>query len=454
MNFHLILLHILSLLWTSTSPKQTFLKSHLKHPVAAAVPLLEARPFTVVWNMPTARCEEEYGIHLNLEAFDIIENYHEKFMGQNMTIFYYNRLGLYPYISKEGKRVNGGVPQRGNLEVHLGKARAQIKNLLSPAFHGLAVIDWEKWRPLWVRNFGVLKKYRLMSEGLVKKEHPELSRREVLLRARKEFETGARNFMSQTLKLGADVRPAGLWGFYGLPGCFNYNKRQLSHNYTGHCHPKTSERNDRLDWLWRSSLTLFPSIYLPLPLAGLQNAALMVRYRVLEALRVASKYSSSSKVMPVLPYARVAFVHTLRFLTKTDLEHTLGEAAALGAAGVVLWGELRFAKSKHQCEMLRDYVAQILGIYVKSLKSRVQQCSVGLCGGNGRCARRDPHSGHYMHQSKSCLSSTSQWPLSCNSTYENSQLRSAFRCECYQGWTGEWCQERMPSETDQVFNEV
>lgn len=29
-----------------------------------------------------------------------------------------------------------------------------------------------------------------------------------------------------------------------------------------------------------------------------------------------------------------------------DLDHTLGEAAALGAAGVVLWGELRFAKSK------------------------------------------------------------------------------------------------------------
>lgn len=31
---------------------------------------------------------------------------------------------------------------------------------------------------------------------------------------------------------------------------------------------------------------------------------------------------------------------------QTDLAHTLGESAALGAAGVVLWGELKFAKSK------------------------------------------------------------------------------------------------------------
>lgn len=31
---------------------------------------------------------------------------------------------------------------------------------------------------------------------------------------------------------------------------------------------------------------------------------------------------------------------------QTDLEHTLGESAALGASGVVLWGELSFAKSK------------------------------------------------------------------------------------------------------------
>lgn len=36
----------------------------------------------------------------------------------------------------------------------------------------------------------------------------------------------------------------------------------------------------------------------------------------------------------------------LRLFVQTDLEHTLGESAALGAAGVVLWGDLKFAKSE------------------------------------------------------------------------------------------------------------
>lgn len=31
---------------------------------------------------------------------------------------------------------------------------------------------------------------------------------------------------------------------------------------------------------------------------------------------------------------------------QTDLLHTLGESAALGAAGVVLWGEMKFAQSE------------------------------------------------------------------------------------------------------------
>ena len=104
---------------------------------------------------------------------------------------------------------------------------------------------------------------------------------------------------------------------------------------------------------------------------------------MLEALRVASDWrhnNATHVAKPVLPYARLAFTHTLSFLNKvgfvptractnqftgnkinlsfelvtlsvfvcaqTDLMHTLGESAALGAAGVVLWGEMKFAKSK------------------------------------------------------------------------------------------------------------
>ncbi|TNN61812.1 Hyaluronidase-3 [Liparis tanakae] len=32
------------------------------------------RPFVVVWNMPTARCQQRLNVHLDLGRFDIVEN--------------------------------------------------------------------------------------------------------------------------------------------------------------------------------------------------------------------------------------------------------------------------------------------------------------------------------------------------------------------------------------------
>ncbi|KAJ8257535.1 hypothetical protein GJAV_G00186630 [Gymnothorax javanicus] len=407
---------------------------HPERLAAAARPLMKGRPFIVVWNMPTAHCKERYGIDLDLRDFDIIENRHEEFLGQNMSIFYHNKLGLYPYISKGGIRVNGGIPQRGFLRAHLAKAKSQIDALLWHRFHGLAVIDWEEWRPLWVQNFGKKRIYQELSKELVREKRPRLSDKKVTYVARKEFNKAAREFMFSTLQLGVQLRPARFWGYYGLPSCPNYRTVNTFYNYTGQCHSKTTERNDRLDWLWRQSTALYPSIYLPYPLAGSSDAALMVRFRVLEALRVASTYPSSVNATPVVPYARVAFAHSLHFLNKTDLEHTLGECAALGATGVVLWGELQFAKSKHQCKRLKDYVHSVLGKYVRSLKRGAQQCSHELCSGNGRCARSDPNSGHMMH-----WFSTFEPKL----PHDSAQLLSAFRCQCYQGWTGEFCQNRI-----------
>lgn len=45
-------------------------------------------------------------------------------------------------------------------------------------------------------------------------------------------------------------------------------------------------------------------------------------------------------------YTHTNLLATVCVCVQTDLVHTLGESAALGAPGVVLWGELKFAKSK------------------------------------------------------------------------------------------------------------
>ncbi|XP_046895658.1 hyaluronidase-3 [Hypomesus transpacificus] len=417
---------------------------------AAASPQFSDTPFTVVWNMPTARCHSRHGVHLPLPSLGILANRQQSFQGQTVSLFYKNRLGLYPYLSREGRRVHGGVPQRADLRAHLSRARAQLSSLLRPGFRGLAVLDWEAWRPLWARDFGSKTAYRQLSKELVRRSHPELSQQEVTSLARKEFERGARKLMRETLRLGVSLQPGGLWGYYGFPSCFNDPPTTApqprlggnhTHVYTGHCHPRTRRMNDQLAWLWAQSTALYPSIYLPRRVAGSSDAALMVRHRLLEASRLASQHGTATPPPPVLPYARLAFVHTLTFLNQTDLEHTLGESAALGAAGVVLWGEIKFARSKRQCELLRDYLGSVLGRYIQTLRNDVILCSHRRCHGNGRCARRDPLSDHMIP------STTSDPTLTPDLSHNLSDLYDHFLCQCYQGWTGDTCQMKTGSNT-------
>ncbi|XP_028824332.1 hyaluronidase-3 [Denticeps clupeoides] len=384
----------------------------------------ERRAFSVIWNMPTARCHRRYGVSLPLSEYDITHNHHTHFLGTDISLFYQQRLGLYPRLMRSGSEVNGGIPQLGHLNAHLLLAEAQLEAVLRRHFAGLAVLDWEAWHPLWGRNFGARAAYQRQSEQLVRWEHPELGMKEVTSRAKAEFERAGRGFMLQTLRLGRLLRPRGLWGFYGFPECSN--ERGAGHSgYTGRCLAGTRRRSRQLAWLWRESHALYPSVYIPQRLAGHAHSQLMVRYRILEALRVASQHAPGPAV---LPYARIAFRRTLHFLNQTDLQYTLGEAAALGADGVVLWGELEFTRSKHQCALLQHYIKSVLGVYVLMLRRGVRRCSELVCRGNGRCARRRPHSGHMIPLSQKDLNPA--------------HLRTAFRCVCYHGWSGVECENR------------
>ncbi|KAM6929212.1 hyaluronidase-3 [Lycodopsis pacificus] len=419
--------------------------------VAAAGPVLQGRPFVVVWNMPTARCHKRFNVRLDLGHFDIVENRQQRFQGQKMTIFYRDRLGKYPYLSRDGGKVNGGIPQLSDLSAHLSLAMTQMSGLLRPNFTGVAVIDWEEWWPLWERNFGTKMEYRRQSKLLVREERPELSERATTTLARQRFEESARRFMGETLEAAVRVHPKGFWGFYGFPACFNKHKRKTDKSYTGRCQRGNKDQNDRLSWLWRRSTALYPSVYLPQRLAGSPDAALMVRHRLLEALRVASVWrhgNDTRRATPVLPYARLAFTHSLTFLNKTDLVHTLGESAALGAAGVVLWGELKFAKSKHQCSLLRDYIHTVLGPFVQSLRSDMKRCSLQLCRDNGRCARRRPGSSHMVGSSPAMTSDSDEINVLTGS-FNGKHFHNHFMCQCYPGWTGQECQEEEEDEDRQ-----
>ncbi|KAL2103869.1 hypothetical protein ACEWY4_000737 [Coilia grayii] len=396
-------------------------------PMASEVSWFERHGFPVVWNMPTRRCQHLYGVSLPLEQYGITHNHKTHFLGSEISLFYQQRLGLYPYLTHSGSLINGGIPQLADLKTHLSLTEDQLEAALADNFSGLAVLDWEAWQPLWAWNFGVKTAYRKLSEKLVRWSHPELMPQEARARAKREFERAGRAFMLKTLRLAVSLRPAAYWGFYGFPACRNTNLKRPG-RYTGQCHKGTVQLNDQLAWLWRQSGALYPSIYVPWKLARLGHTQLMVRHRILEALRVAANYSTDEAPTPVIPYARVAFTHTLHFLNKTYLEKTLGESAALGVDGMVLWGQRSFAKSEDQCLQLRAYIKNVLGDYVVQLREGVLRCGKVVCGGRGRCIRRRPHDGHMI-------------PLG-NEAADPALLRKAFRCLCRSGWTGQACEQK------------
>uniref|UniRef100_A0A8C4XIY7 Hyaluronidase n=1 Tax=Falco tinnunculus TaxID=100819 RepID=A0A8C4XIY7_FALTI len=388
----------------------------------APEPLVGGQPFAVVWNIPTSRCQNRFGVRLPLGDYGIVENRDGHFTGQNITIFYKNKFGLYPYLSQQGVPHNGGIPQRVPLGAHLTRAAEDIRHVLRPAFRGLAVVDWEEWRPLWAQNWGAKRIYRAASEQWVQDQHGLLPARQRLQLARWEFEQAAQAVMEETLLLGRTLCPGGLWGFYRFPDCLNSNWAKEA-NYTGQCQPAEVQHNNRLGWLWAASAALYPSIYLPPALPSALRHR-YVHHRLREALRVATFRANSP--LPVIAYSRLSFRRSHRFLELADLVHTIGESAALGAAGLVLWGDMSYSHSAESCASLHHYLTSTLGPYVANVTAAAQECSYVQCHGHGRCVRRQPHD----------LSSLLHLGPGASPP-------DSFRCHCYRGWAGKDCARRV-----------
>ncbi|KXJ12940.1 Hyaluronidase-1 [Exaiptasia diaphana] len=108
-----------------------------------------------------------------------------------------------------------------DINAHLKKStRDIVARIPDPRFDGLAVIDWEGWRPTWKRNWDSKKIYQTRSINLLRNQHPEWPMEQLVEWARKSFEDSARIMMLETLKLGKHLRPHAKWGFYGFPDCY------------------------------------------------------------------------------------------------------------------------------------------------------------------------------------------------------------------------------------------
>lgn len=135
---------------------------------------------------------------------------------------------------------NGGVPQAGSLDDHLLVFYQHINELVpDPNNNGLAVIDFESWRPVYRQNFGTLQPYKDLSVRLVRQEHPLWPDRRIEVEASKRFEEFARMFMANSIQVARNMRPYAKWGYYGLPYCFNGRGDSIED-----CPPEVRREND------------------------------------------------------------------------------------------------------------------------------------------------------------------------------------------------------------------
>ncbi|XP_026216872.1 hyaluronidase PH-20-like [Anabas testudineus] len=414
-------------------------------------PLFKNQPFIVSWNIPDLVCQR-YNISLDTSPFKGVAT-PAKVPGQFLSLFYTDRLGLYPHVNLTSrKQFYGGIPQRSNLKVSMNKARADINYYIpSRTSRGLAVIDWEEWRPLWDRNWGMKKIYQTLSVNHVMQRNRSLTVQQATEKAKQQFQVAARSFMSGMLAMGRSMRPNYLWGFYMFPNC--YNNGWLEPDYTGQCSKEVRRQNNELLWLWESSTALYPSVYLQTSLADNPRAALMVRNRVQEALRV-SALPGWSVTAPVFVYTRPVFVdQNRRFLSQGDLVRTIGESAALGASGSVLWGASADYDDQTSCEALSSYLSSTVNTYITNVTAAAQLCSNFLCRGNGRCVRKNYNSSHYLHLNPENFRivrvQSRHFALGRPTFADLKTLSRRFTCQCYKGLN---CTPRTKRELAKALN--
>ncbi|XP_069546883.1 hyaluronidase-2 [Brachyistius frenatus] len=410
-------------------------------------PLYSQKPLLLAWNAPTEDCAPRHGIRFQLDQFQIVASPNEGFVRQNLTIFYHDRLGSYPYFEPDETPVNGGLPQVASLSQHLEKMPEGVRRYIrEPEAVGLAVIDWEEWRPLWIRNWESKDIYRRHSRELVRQKNPTWPFEQVTKVAQQEFEMSSRKFMLETLRHAKNLRPNQLWGFYLFPDCYNHDYRYTLESYTGRCPDVEVARNEQLKWLWTESTALFPSIYMSPVLRSSASGRQFVRNRVKEGMRLAS--SGNGLARPVFVYTRPTYANSLEHLTETDLVSTIGESVALGVAGIILWGEAAYASSKESCTDLDAYLRGTLSQYLLNVSTAAELCSQTLCGSHGRCLRRNPDSDVYLHLNpvthSIVMKGDKPTVTSVFGEVENTSFQTGFQCQCYSGYEGECCDRRDP----------
>ena len=310
--------------------------------------------------------------------------------------------GAFPHYNGDTP-VNGGIPQRGNITLHVALLEAGIARWLpDPDYDGNAVFDFEDWTPVWGQNTGGgswhSRKYQDESVAMVRAEHPTWTDAQVRAAAEAAFEAAAIDWFATSLETGRRLRPRAKWGFYGLPqgkwgGCdfalFPAKRADGCGYANAALGPKLRADNDKLARVWAASSGLFPSVYFPPqpPIVMNESVWQWVNYQYAldttrETIRLATTYrvNSSGPVAPVRPFWWGMYHNGSTFLLPSDVANTL-EATFQPphAVGLVQWG------SRSDAAATAAWFNGVAGPAVKAFVSAADACAQTHCSGHGWC---------------------------------------------------------------------
>ena len=315
----------------------------------------------------------------------------------------YGYVGLMPRINSDGSTVNGGLPQLGNLTLHLAKLRTDLTRLLPPNPQGACLLDWEFWRAEWNYTLPVYQNASLVAAAA--SLPPGTPSSVILATAISAYEGGCRTFLEASLTSVNAWYPGCLAGIYAYP--------QNDWSFGGYTGPQAAARkvmNDQLDWLWRASSALFPSIYLTSPSVSKYDGQTTGEYvgsTVVETLRCAAMAVAPSAgdgagaaadtgagagspsptplVLPLMWYVYDAFPRpsVWQTLTEEDTQVVVSLPSTLGADGLLVWGAV--GNPPFTPEALQEYLQAPLGPAINATYTLAMQCALSQCSGKGRC---------------------------------------------------------------------
>ena len=400
--------------------------------------------FSPIWNAPTVGCNSYHCGALNASnevhpaRYDIQSNPNMTFFGSEMKLFY--SMGEFPRLSAdiEGTpcwvhdrpgclwnpwrnitaKLNGGVPQKANLTLHLDQVKKDVeKNCADANYDKLLIIDWEAWFIPFYMNYDSLSLYQVYSEDLVKQEHPEWADNATKVEeaAADAFNAAAQTFWVETVRTIKKMRPNAKVGFY--------------------IYPVSAVMSTELLWLWKEIDVLCPSYYASIAEHNATAAFNQVKENMDAAIitrEVTLQATNNTHDLIIAPYALSGVFLALPPTPLSPMQAGVSYFVpmALGAQHVVMWGGSDSTESCDDCGILAQaWASPSFGYQFKSCVAATRKCGEGFCGGNGVCVKED-------------YSATEAAALSCpfDPVLNNA---TGVTCRCRAPFSGQHCEKTL-----------